>query len=273
MKNILYITASLLVISCNKNQYDMSVFHKMYGGEQNDVGTLIEDVSKHKVYFGRQSVGLNIVSGLEQWKEETGVQLTIAESKDLSNATASFVHFGVGRNEDPYLKIDDFVSMVEAIPEEDGAVAFFKLCYVDITHETDVDALYNYYKEKMYQVKEEHPNYKIILMTCPVQGIQKGLRATVKRVLGMQPVGVWDNIKRHEFNTRLLNECSDDFPIFDLAGIETTLPDGSTQTYRYKGEEYPCMPDLYRSDYGHLNDFGSKIAGYNLLAFLSEELR
>jgi hypothetical protein len=31
------------------------------------------------------------------------------------------------------------------------------------------------------------------------------------------------------------------------------------------------MPLIYRSDYGHLNDFGAKTVSYNLLAFLSEE--
>ncbi len=59
-------------------------------------------------------------------------------------------------------------------------------------------------------------------------------------------------------------------PVFDLAALESTHPDGSMETYQYKGGSYPCMPEYYRSDYGHLNDFGAKTVSYNFLAFLAE---
>ncbi len=40
-----------------------------------DVGALIEEVANHKIYFGHQSVGFNILDGIEQWEKETGVEL------------------------------------------------------------------------------------------------------------------------------------------------------------------------------------------------------
>ncbi len=90
-------------------------------------------------------------------------------------------------------------------------------------------------------------------------------------MLGRQPTGRLDNIKREEFNNKLISEFEGLMPIFDLGDIESTLPDGSKSTYKYKGKDYPCMPDIYTYDLGHLTDLGSKTLAYNLLAFLAEE--
>ncbi len=252
----------------------MNEFHKMYGGDNEDVGALLQELSSHKIYFGHQSVGFNIISGIEQWEQETGVQLDRVETRDFAeNVNAPFVHFRVGKNGDPNSKIDDFVSQVESIPGDSTSVAFFKFCYVDITGSSDVDVVFDYYKEKMLYLKDNFSNCNIILVTVPMTGVQKGIKATAKKILSRQPSGVLENIKRNEFNERLINEFSGVFPVFDLAGVETTLPDGSTQTYKYKGGEYPCMPDFYTSDLGHLNDFGARIVAYNMIAFLAEELK
>ncbi len=274
MRHLVYIIIILLIASCDNYQIDMNEFHKMYGGDNEDVGALLRELSGHKIYFGHQSVGYNIMSGIERWEQETGVRIDKVETRDFTDSTnAPFVHFRVGENGDPNSKIDDFVSQVESIPGDSTSAAFFKLCYVDITGSSDVDALFEYYKEKMLYLKDNFTYCNIILVTVPMEGVQKGLRATAKKLLNRQVYGVLENIKRNEFNERLINEFSDVFPVFDLAGVETTLPDGSTETFKYKGGDYPCMPDFYRSDYGHLNDFGARIVAYNLMAFLAEELK
>ena len=274
MKKYGLIFIAIIISSCNTYQPDMNEFHKMYGSDTDDVGAMIEEVAKHKIYFGHQSVGNNILSGIEQWEEETGVQLAKVETRDFSDGSnAAFVHFRVGKNGDPNSKIDDFVTLVESIPNESTSVAFFKLCYVDITGSSDVDAIFEYYKEKMLYLKDNLPNCKIMLFTVPMTGIQKGLKATAKKILSRQPAGVLENIKRNEFNERLISELSGDFKVFNLAGVETTHPDGSMETFKYKGSEYPYMPDFYTSDLGHLNDYGARIVAYNLLAFLTEEVK
>ena len=89
-------------------------------------------------------------------------------------------------------------------------------------------------------------------------------------MLSREPSGYLENIKRQEINERIINELAGDFPVFDLALVESTLPDGSRSTYKYAGSEYPCMPETYTHDSGHLNDFGAKMAAFNLLAFLTE---
>lgn len=250
----------------------MSEIYIKYGDGTDNVGEIIEKVASLKIYFGHRSVGGNIISGIEQWENETGVQLQKAQSKDFSSVgEASLVHFGVGSNSDPRSKIDDFVTLVEQIPQEGSPVAFFKLCYVDITGNTEIDPLFEYYKEKMLYLNKTYPNIRFMASTVPIMGLQKGLKAIVKKMLGRQPTGVLGNIKRHEFNKRLIDEFQGVIPIFDLGGIESTKPDGTIETYGFNGSEYPYMHKYYTYDYGHLTDFGAKTLSYNLLAFLAEE--
>lgn len=271
MRNILIFGIIVFISACGKENYDMNDYFKMYGGDTGDVRAFIEQVSDQIIYFGHQSVGENILGGIEEWKRNTGATLNIVESRVLSSEQApAFAHYRVGQNGDPRGKIDDFLLQLEEVPADKAGIAFFKLCYVDINESTDVEVLFEYYKEKMLYAREHYPTLKIILVTAPVTGIQTGLKATAKKLLNRQPAGVLENIRRDDFNERIRGELSDSFSIFDLAAIETTLPDGSRNTYRYKGKEYPCMPGFYSSDLGHLNDFGAKIVSHNLLAFLSE---
>ena len=214
------------------------------------------------------------MSGIAQWEEETGVRINKVESRDFtSTGSASLVHFRVGQNGDPKSKIDDFVSLMKTIPEDTTSAAFFKFCYVDVTAGTDVDQVFEYYKEKMQALKEAHPGCNLILLTVPLTAKQTGLKAAAKKILGRKVAGQEDNVKRSVFNQRMLNELADDFPVFDLAAVESTLPDGTKKTFTFEKREYPSMPGIYTSDGGHLNDYGAKVVSYNLLAFLAETLK
>ena len=252
----------------------MNHFYRMYGSENDQVGELIEKVSRHRLYFGHQSVGFNILSGIQIWEEETGISLRKVESRDFSDTdSVSLVHFKVGQNGDLKSKIDDFVLLMDSIPADSGSTAFIKLCFWDIMADTDVDELFDYYKEKMYFLKVKYPHCRIILVTVPLTNAQTGFKAFIKKIIGRQLFGVLENINRNEFNKRILNEMGSDFPVFDLAGVETTLPDGSPHTYKYKGNKYPSVPSYYTLDLGHLNEYGAKFVSYNLLAFLAETLK
>lgn len=266
--------AAMLLPGCQKSNYKLNEIYTLDGSGTKDAAELLENVASLKIYFGHQSVGNDILDGVEQWENETGVHLKKVESKDFSSVgDASLVHFGVGSNTDPRSKIDDFVTLVEQIPLEDSPVAFFKLCYVDITGDTDIEPLYEYYKEKMLYLKESSPNIRFMVSTVPLKGRQKGIKAIVKKLLGRQPTGVLGNIKRNEFNERLIKEFKGVLPIFDLGGIESTRPDGTIETYSFKGYEYACMHKNYTYDYGHLTELGAKTLSYNLLAFLAKEFK
>ncbi len=275
MRAILFVTiTSFVLYGCSIKENNMSEFHMTYGGSIENVGILLQKAVKHNIFFGHQSVGWNIISGIEKWEEEAGIKLLKIESRDFKDIDdASFTHFAVGKNADPKAKIDDFVSLVGTIPKAAESIAFFKFCYVDIIASTNTDELFDYYKERMHYLKNEYPNINIVLMTVPLTGIQKGWKSMVKKLLSKVPYGYLENIKRSEFNNMLVEEFSGVFPIFDLARVESTLPEGTINTFSYKEAEYPCVPDFYTSDLGHLNDYGAKVVSFNLLAFLAEEVK
>ena len=71
---------------------------------------------------------------------------------------------------------------------------------------------------------------------------------------------VYNNINRNQFNEILRKEYEGKAPIFDLAKIESTYPDGKTS--------YSMVPD-YTYDGGHLNETGRKKAAEQLLVLLA----
>jgi hypothetical protein len=264
-------TLMLVLAGCTQNKSAMDNFYKVYGSGMEDMVTALELISTQKIYFGHQSVGYDLLSGMEQWEEETGVRINKVETRDFSKTEgATLVHFRVGENRDPYSKIEDFAAMVQQIPKDEPSLAFFKFCYIDFQPSADVDAIFRAYKEKMLALRDSSGNCRIVLCTVPVTAIQKGPKALAKKILGMPLIHARENIKRGAFSERIRAEMSDEFPVFDLARVESTLPDGTTQTYKYQGKRYPRLPNSYTRDRGHLNPDGAKIVAFNFIAFLSE---
>lgn len=270
MREICLFLSLIFLAGCNKPEQSMTEeFHKVYDGG-NDVSSMLKEIGKTTIFFGHQSVGYNIMDGLEAWYNETAVQSALVETRDFKEIDSpAFVHFRIGENQDPISKIEDFATILGQIPDTLASIAFFKFCYVDIIDTTSVAPLFAMFQERMVQLKQQYPHVKIILVTATYTGIQTGWRALVKRVLFMPLAGELENIKRHQFNTRMLEEMGDNFPVFDLGKIESTLPDGTSNTYKYKGEYYPALCNVYTHDLGHLNESGSRVVSYNLISFLA----
>ena len=271
MRVLLYLAIIVLVLSCkNQEQKYMDNYKTVYNVKGNiEIRDVLLKLSSRKIIFGHQSVGKNILSGLNQLEAETGIKLNIIESRDFSRIKEpSLIHFRVGVNRDAVSKINDFKSIIEDVSKDSGSIAFFKFCYVDIREDDDIDSIFKYYKENMLYLKEKHPGTRLILFTVPLKALQKGPKALVKKMLMMPVGGVMDNIKRARFNEMMLEELQDEFPIFDIAKVESTLPDGTPFAFKRKGKQYPCMPGIYTYDGGHLNKLGEKVVAHNLVNFL-----
>lgn len=250
----------------------MIEFIKVYNNNQ-IMPSMLKQIDQTTIYFGHRSVGNNILGGINEWEKDAGIQLNIVDSDEFSEVKSpAFVHFRIGENGDPIGKIDAFVSAIARISNDTFSLAFFKFCFADISDTTQINPLFNYFKEQMLYLKDNYPNIKIILVTAPYTSIQKGMKAIIKRALLMPLGGQMENMRRSEFNDRMVNEMGNEFPIFDLARVESTLPKGEPNTYNFKGNTYPALADIYTHDQCHLNDYGSKIAAYNLIAFLSHEI-
>jgi hypothetical protein len=233
-----------------------------------------DKLAQKKIYFGHQSVGYNIIDGIKDvMKENPQIKLNIVETSNPSAFNAGvFAHSRVGKNLEPKTKIDGFIKYMDEGMGNKTDLAFLKLCYVDILQNSDVDGILNEYHAKISSLKERYPQLTIIHFTNPLTTIQSGPKAWVKKIIGREVSGYEENIKRNKFNELLINKYQGKEPVFDLATLESTLPDGTRASFDKEGKTFYCLAEKYTNDGGHLNELGRKIVAEQFLIFLAELL-
>lgn len=230
-----------------------------------------EDLAGKKICFGHQSVGANILEGIKVLMQENPqIKLTIVEStSSTKQAHGAFQHFRVGKNLDPNSKIASFTQHMGLDSCRDADVAFFKFCYVDITPNTNPEALFENYRSGMKNLAVAYPRITFVHVTLPLVRRQTGLKALIKRMSGRPVSGYEDNIVRNRYNALLLNEYGGKAPLFDLARFEATNPDGSLELFNKNGSKYLALVPGYTYDDGHLNEAGRRVVAVALLRFLA----
>lgn len=230
-----------------------------------------ENLGAMRIFFGHQSVGYNIVEGIAGiLSQNPNIPIVIKETRDAKAfGSPLFAHAPVGKNENPQSKSEDFSEIIISGVGEKADIAFFKFCYVDVHRRTDIDRLLENYKKTMVDLKQKYPQLTLVHVTVPLTTVQTGPKAVIKRVLGRPLGGYEDNMKRYEFNRRLKSEVVDKDPLFDLAEIESTLPDGKRSTFKVGDKVYYQLAPQYSDDGGHLNTLGKRIAADRLLVFLA----
>lgn len=232
-----------------------------------------EQLAQQKILFGHQSVGGNILQGVEDLAQEhRQIRLAIVEqAKPASLQQPGLTHFLVGHNGVPNSKISHFASVVEAAAPGAPDVAFFELCFVDITGQTDVAKMFADYKATLTRLQTEFPKTMFIPMTVALTAEPDGqLRHLMRQAKYWVKRGVPDNLKREEFNQRLRQEWAGKTPIFDLAQIESTTPEGTRRIHTMNGQRYPSLVPAYSDDSAHLNAKGRKLVAAQLLVLLSQ---
>jgi hypothetical protein len=234
-------------------------------------GHSAELLSKARILFGHQSVGQNIVNGIEELaREGKAGRLSIREANggEGAGATPAFVHFRVGSNGDPASKIESFAKRVDSSAADGLDVAFFKFCYVDVTEGTDVENLFRAYRTAMAELRARHPGVRFVHVTVPLTCVRTGWKDLVKRILG-RPGDRERNALRGAYNDLVRREYEGREPLFDLAAVEATRPDGSRATYEFKGKRYDMLARENSDDGEHLGAAGRRVAAARLLAFLA----
>ncbi len=92
----------------------------------------------------------------------------------------------------------------------------------------------------------------------------------MKRLFGRSPYGTVENVRRDEYNRLLRATYAGREPIFDLARIESTAPDGRLVTVTWDGITVPAMAPEYTVDGGHLNALGRQRAAREFIAVLAQ---
>lgn len=230
-----------------------------------------KSLSEKRIYFGHMSVGNNILEGIHDLaKEYPFIRLNIVETKSPSSFNQPiFAHSPIGKNEDPKSKIADFSHLINTGIGEKADIAFFKLCYIDILAATDVDEVFKQYKSVMETLKKKYPKVTFVHVTAPLRVVQTGFLVPIKKIIGRPVGGYADNIKRSRFNELLRQEYKGKEPIFDLAAIESTYPDGTRFVFDSGGKKHEALIADYTHDGGHLNECGRKLVAAKFLAFLA----
>lgn len=230
-----------------------------------------EKLSRKYIYFGHHSVGHNIIEGInEVIAKNPAIKLKIIESENPHALTGPmFAHSRLGSNHYPISKVDAFVSLMDLGLGRTADIVFFKFCFVDIVAQSNVNQIFSYYNQQIKQLRNQYPPARFIHVTVPLTVVQSGPMAFIKSIIGRPIDGYEDNIKRHLFNEMMKNHFGDKDPIFDLAQIESTRPDGQRSTFKKDGKVYFALAPEYTSDGGHLNEQGRKIAAKALLTLLA----
>ena len=226
-------------------------------------------VTTRRIYFGHQSVGNEIIAGIESLQSNQRPRLNLVQTKDLvAVAGPALVHFLVGRNEDPTSKNEEFLRVLDARPKPDHPIALLKYCFVDAKSPQDAPSIFEGYRRTVDAIHRRHPDVTVVHVTMPLTTTESAFRARVKRWLGRQ-VNRDLSIKRQAYNALLRATYEGREPIFDIAEVESSRDDGSRSFFMNAGDTVFTMAPEYTYDGGHLNELGRKRVATHFLDILA----
>jgi hypothetical protein len=204
---------------------------------------VLDRIARADVFFGHQSVGEDVLAGIRGLVAPR--QLAWRDEK-------------IGRNGDPFGKLDAFEAALLAGSGKGAHFAIFKFCYADFDGVREPEEIFSRYERTISRLHDACPAVTFVHVTSPLTSVPSGLGAWVRRRVGRPVWGERGNRRRHAYNQRLRTVFRAD-PIFDLAAVEegachrTTVPSLD-----------PCLTD----DGAHLNQIGRLAAATELVRVL-----
>ncbi len=264
MKQLIILLVVLLFGGCSdRNTGEIKVSLEQV---QNDLQILKES----KLFFGHQSVGRNIIQGIKELMKESGQStLQIVDAKTDTLPRFYFAQANVGRNTFPETKCADFAQLIRNKLGPDGVqYAFLKFCFVDVTRQRDIFKMLHIYQTTIDSLRQAFPKIVFIHFTVPLKVQSGGIKNKIKRLLGKASTRDLDNARRNAYNALLKKRFAGE-PIFDLAAVESTYPDGKRETFSLNGRTNYSLIQAYSNDGGHLNADGRRWVAAHLLHYLA----
>jgi hypothetical protein len=259
---------AMLGISCADKKKDLPADTFEPSALRTDLATL----TGHRIFFGHQSVGSNILQGMKEIALKEGV-----ESPKIINADAvgafdttggCFIETGIGKNGEPDTKCQAFEGRLRSLAAANVEIAAMKFCYVDFDGGTDVASLVQHYCEMAERIHRENPRLVLVHFTVPLTVRTPWWKKLIKTVLGKEESTDIALSKRAEYNTLLRRAFAGDL-IFDLAREESMQPNGIEAMFERDGQKIPYLAGEYTSDGGHLNQQGRERAARGLIRVLA----
>lgn len=203
----------------------------------------LDTVGSARIFFGHQSVGRDLITGLADVAPELRVSsrdpLRAADGGMLTDAA-------LGRNGDPTSKDRAFLEVVAGL--DPGDLAFYKYCFLDMGPETDPDSLFAAYARTLDRASAS--GVRVLAVTMPLTTIEPAWKRGIKTLLG-RPTDLALDRKRLQFN-ELVRARYPETARFDLARAESTLEDGSRSLHG----AVEVLDGPYTDDGAHLNSRG-----------------
>ncbi|ALN15884.1 hypothetical protein [Acidipropionibacterium acidipropionici] len=232
----------------------------------------LADFSGRRIFFGHQSVGANIIDGLKAaYSGREGSGLDVVETRtDPGRSGGYLAHAAMGVNGDPLGKLADFEKVLAGSMGGAVDLAVLKLCYIDVTADTDVDALFRAYSQTMTRLEAAHPGVTFIYTTVPLT-TDRTWKQTVKSWIGRdEQTGPDDNAARQRYNRLVRERYGDSDRLFDIAAVQATMDSSPTSRTR-DGSTYYVLHDRLAADPGHLNALGSRVAAARLVHLVAAQ--
>lgn len=234
-------------------------------------------LSAKKIFFGHQSVGYNIIDGINDLiKRHPEIKLNIKETNNPNDFSEPvFAHSKIGKNYDPYSKIKAFEQYLDNGIGEKVDIAFFKFCYVDFSNNTNIQNLFENYKNTLSKLKKKYPHIIFINVTSPLTVKKSWISLLINKIKGFIKhfIGkpVYNPSLRDDFNHMLRQEYLGKELLFDLAEKEALKKVFNETASHDTNKRIYLLPD-FTDDGGHLNEFGRSIIAEQVLIFLSTNI-
>ncbi len=253
-----------------------------YLGEQK-LSSAVGQLVQRRVFFGHQSVGYDILDGIAQLAEDLAQPIEIREREsrlqdgqetpevkgDRGTTTPGITHVRIGRNGYPEEKIKEFARIMRDGMGESVDIAFMKFCYVDTAGTLSAEGIFGAYVEEVERLEVEYPSVAFVYVTMPLTAAQPSVKNRVRALLGLPVWGREDNVERCRFNELLRLTKGYTGRLFDLAALQSTRPDGTTESFEHEGRDYEALVPDYARDSGHLNERGRRVIAETLVLFLA----
>jgi hypothetical protein len=234
----------------------------------------LEAVASARIFFGHQSVGHDIMAGVADLDSAAGVRALsiVTVGREPLQGGGVFAHRPIGENGDPAGKCEDFARVLDRYAADTIDIAILKFCYADIRHTRNIEEMFDSYKRSMDSLRSRYPSVTFVHVTVPVTMRSDWWKRVGRMAMGKDDEWDMGSTNRYLFNQRMLATYGNE-PFFDLAAVESTRPDGTRDSFTYRGKQGLALLPEYTYDGGHLNERGRRVVAREFIRVIAGVVR